>query len=176
MYFWSVMYYIILFMLPFLFKKDYCGGLFYNELYVCYGTYAILNAAWEIYVVFRIQSAIRRVSGDKEKAKKLLDFNRWHVVELFMGQIARLDTFLDFIFIVILADCGWKFKYFLIPSASMMTINMIFPFYQLIKMIKLSKKYDHTMPLMESNNFLSFLRENMLLATVIDSFCISNTI
>ena len=30
------------------------------------------------------------------------------------------------------------------------------------------------MPLMESNNFLSFLRENMLLATVVDSFCINN--
>ena len=33
----------------------------------------------------------------------------------------------------------------------------------------------HTMPYMEANNFLSFLRENMLLATVIDSFCINNT-
>ena len=32
------------------------------------------------------------------------------------------------------------------------------------------------MPYMESNNFLLFLRENMLLATVIDSFCINNTI
>ena len=32
------------------------------------------------------------------------------------------------------------------------------------------------MPYMESNNFLLFVRENMLLATVIDSFCINNTI
>ena len=54
MYFWSVMYYIILFVLPFVFKKDYCGGLFYNELYICYGAHAILNAGWEVYVVLRI--------------------------------------------------------------------------------------------------------------------------
>ena len=65
-------------------------------------SYAVLNAAWEIYVVLRIQTQIRAKFKNKEKAKKLLDFNRWHVVELFMGQIARLDTFLDFLFIVIL--------------------------------------------------------------------------
>ena len=85
MYFWSIMYYLILFVLPFLFKEDYCGGLFYNWLYVCYGTYAVLNAIWEIYIVLRIQSKIRRASRDKKHAKTLLDFNRWHVVELFMG-------------------------------------------------------------------------------------------
>ena len=105
MYFWSVMYYIILFALPFVFKKDYCGGLFYNELYICYGSYAILNAGWEVYVVLRIQTAIRKRFKNKRDAKKLLDFNRWHVVELFMGQIARFDTFLDFLFIVIVAAC-----------------------------------------------------------------------
>ena len=54
MYFWSIMYYIILFILPIVFKKQYCGGLFYNELYYIYATYAILNAVWEVYVVFRI--------------------------------------------------------------------------------------------------------------------------
>ena len=31
------------------------------------------------------------------------------------------------------------------------------------------------MPYMEAINFLSFLRENMLLATVVDSFCLNNT-
>ena len=32
------------------------------------------------------------------------------------------------------------------------------------------------MEYMEANNFLCFLRENMLLATVIDAFCLFNTI
>ena len=111
MYFWSVMYYALLFVSPWLFKIPYCGGLFYSEIYWCYGTYAILNAAWEVYVVLRIQNRIRieyiRKGRRASSSKRLLDFNRWHVVELFMGQIARLDTFLDFAFIVIIIDCGW---------------------------------------------------------------------
>ena len=65
MYFWSVMYYLILFVLPFIFKKEYCGGLFYVELYIIYGTYAILNAFWEVYVVLRIQSVIRHKLEDE---------------------------------------------------------------------------------------------------------------
>ena len=60
MYFWSTMYYLILFVLPFVFKKHYCGGLFYYELYICYGAYAILNAIWEVYIVLRIQNVIRK--------------------------------------------------------------------------------------------------------------------
>ena len=85
MYFWSIIYYIILFVLPFVFKQQYCGGLFYSGLYIVYGTYAVLNSLWEVYVVLRIQSQIRKISPDQNKAKRLLDFNRWHVVELFMG-------------------------------------------------------------------------------------------
>lgn len=84
MYFWSVMYYILLFVCPWIFKVPYCGGLFYNELYLCYGAYAVLNAIWEVYVTYRIQNQIRK-KLPIHKAKKLLDFNRWHVVELFMG-------------------------------------------------------------------------------------------
>ena len=57
-----------------------------------------------------------------------------------------------------------------------MCLNLIFPIFMLIKMAKMKKTHlEHTMPYMESNNFLSFLRENMLLATVIDAFCINNT-
>lgn len=69
-----------------------------------------------------------------------------------------------------------EFKYFLIPAATFMFLNLVFPIFMLIKMSKMNtKQLEHTMPYMESNNFLSFLRENMLLATVIDSFCINNT-
>ena len=85
MYFWSVVYYIILFALPFVFRVNYCGGLFYDGLYWTYGAYAILNAGWEVYIVLRIQNEIRQKFRLKSQAKKLLDFNRWHVVELFMG-------------------------------------------------------------------------------------------
>ena len=54
MYFSSIMYYIILFVLPFVFKTDHCGGLFYEGLYLSYGAYAVLNACWEVYIVLRI--------------------------------------------------------------------------------------------------------------------------
>ena len=175
MYFWSIMYYIILFILPFVFKQDYCGGLFYDELFLVYGTYAVLNAAWEVYIVLRIQTEIRTAYKNKQAAKKLLDFNRWHVVELFMGQIARLDTFMDFLFIVIIISCP-ELKVWLYISSFYMVSNLIFPIFMLFKMARMRKnKLEHTMPYMEDNNFLSFLRENMLLATVIDSFCINNT-
>ena len=92
-----------------------------------------------------------------------------------MGQIARLDTFLDFLFIVIVKDCP-ELRYWMYATAFWMTANLIFPITMLIKTLKLKHNLQQVMPYMESNNFLSFLRENMLLATVIDSFCIQNTI
>ena len=96
-------------------------------------------------------------------------------MELFMGQIARLDTFMDFLFIVIVKDCP-ELKWWFILTSIYMTLNLIYPILMLIKLAKMSKSHLlHTMPYMESINFLSFLRENMLLATVVDSFCINNT-
>ena len=82
---------------------------------------------------------------------------------------------MDFLFIVIIKDCS-NLRYWLYVSSFYMVANLIFPIFMLLKMVRLSKKFQHTMPYMESNNFLTFLRENMLLATVIDSFCINNTV
>ena len=92
-----------------------------------------------------------------------------------MGQIARLDTFMDFLFIVILIDCLPKMRWWFAISSFYMASNLIFPIFMLCKMARMKKTHlEHTMPYMEANNFLSFLRENMLLATVVDSFCINN--
>lgn len=92
-----------------------------------------------------------------------------------MGQIARFDTFLDFLFIVIIMKCP-ELRVWLAISSFYMIANSIFPLYMLTKKVKMEKsQLSHTMPYMEANNFLSFLRENMLLATVVDSFCINNT-
>ena len=58
-----------------------------------------------------------------------------------------------------------------------MIANFIYPTFMLLKKLKMPAKHlQHTMPYMEANNFLSFVRENMLLATVVDSFCINNTV
>ena len=138
MYFWSFIYYIILFVMPFVFKQQYCGGLFYKELFLLYGTYAILNSLWEVFVVLRLQRQIRKKSQDPFLARKLLDFNRWHVIELFMGQIARADTFMDFLFIVIIKDCS-NLKIWLYISSFFMIANLIFPIFMLLKMLWLKK-------------------------------------
>ena len=140
MYFWSIMYYLILFILPYVFKKHYCGGLFYNGLYLCYGTYAITNAIWEVYIVLRIQNVIRKKYENKNKAKRLLDFNRWHIVELFMGQIARLDTFVCFLFIVILKDCP-ELKVWMYVCSFWMIANLIFPITSLIEILCNKTRY-----------------------------------
>ena len=88
--------------------------------------------------MLRIQSVIGHKFKEKRKAKRLLDFNRWHVVELFMGQIARLDTFLDFLFIVIIMDCP-ELKWWLIVSGFYMASNLIFPIFMLIKMANMKR-------------------------------------
>ena len=51
-----------------------------------------------------------------------------------------------------------------------------YPMYQIISLTKVNKTLQHTQPFMERNCQLAFIRENMLLATVLDSFCIDNTV
>ena len=57
-----------------------------------------------------------------------------------------------------------------------MFLNLIFPIFMLIRLLKIDTHLKNTQPYMESNCFLSFIRENMLLATVLDSFCIDNMV
>ena len=92
-----------------------------------------------------------------------------------MGQIARLDTFLDFIFIVIIIDCP-ELVWWLVVAGFYMACKLLWDILVLIKNLKMKTDFGHTMPYMESVNYLSFLRENMLLGTVLDSFCINNTL
>ena len=51
------------------------------------------------------------------------------------------------------------------------------PLYKLIKLWRRpdSIRFGHTLPKLERACELAFLRENMLLATIFDSFCIDNT-
>ena len=92
-----------------------------------------------------------------------------------MGQIARFDTFLDFMFIVIVMECP-ELRVWLCLTSFYMIANFLYPTAMLIYKLRMpSQQLQHTMPYMEATNFLSFVRENMLLATVVDSFCINNT-
>ena len=55
-----------------------------------------------------------------------------------MGQIARADTFMDFLFIVIIKDCS-GLKIWLYISSFFMIANLIFPIFMLLKMLRLKK-------------------------------------
>ena len=54
-------------------------------------------------------------------------------------------------------------------------LNLLFPLIMLIKLIRTNFGDALQQPYLESACFVSFIRENMLLATVLDSFCINNS-
>ena len=154
-------------MCPFIYAKEDCGETFENQLFYIFGVYLVTCGVWEIYTVLRIQKMLGK--------KHLLQFNKWHVVELFMGSIARTDTFLDIIFVFIIAPCWEDFLPYLIPAALFAVLNLIFPMVMLLRLIKTDFGNALVQPYLESACFVSFIRENMLLATVLDSFCINNS-
>ena len=95
-------------------------------------------------------------------------------MELFMGQIARLDTFLDTCFLVLLIQCD--ITSLIWPVAFFCFFFLTYPLFQIFSLCKVRDDLDHTQPYMERNNQLAFIRENMLLATVFDKFCLNNTV
>jgi hypothetical protein len=51
---------------------------------------------------------------------------------------------------------------------------LTYPIYKIFRLLKLDTNLLHTLPKIERNCKLSFIRENMMLAVVLDSFCITN--
>ena len=167
LYYWSIVYYFLTFAAPYMFIEHECENTYDITLFYLYGLYLVLSGIWEIYKVMQIQKMLGK--------KTLLSFNKWHVVELFMGSIARTDTFLDICFVHIIANCWEDFIHWVIPSGIFACINLIFPFFMLLRLLKNDFGNSQLQPYLESACFVSFIRENMLLATVLDSFCINNS-
>ena len=93
-----------------------------------------------------------------------------------MGMIARTDTFLDICFIHIVMNCFDAYINWAIPTLTFAVLNFAFPLIMLIRLLLLDDSGNTLyQPYMESTCFASFIRENMLLATVLDSFCINNS-
>ena len=92
-----------------------------------------------------------------------------------MGNIARTDTFLDILFVHIIANCWSEYVNWVIPSMTFAIINLIFPMIMLLRLLRNDFGNALFQPYLESACFVSFIRENMLLATVLDSFCINNS-
>ena len=169
LYIWSIVYYFIVFAAPYIFIEHECEKTFSGWLFVIYGIYATLCAIWEIWVVIRIQKLVNK--------SDILQFNKWHVVELFMGMVARTDTFLDICFVHIIANCWETYLRWVIPAMSFAILNLIFPICMLLYLLLKSNRFGNKLyqPYLESTCFAAFIRENMLLATVLDSFCINNS-
>ena len=53
-----------------------------------------------------------------------------------MGVIARTDTFLDILFVHILINCWDIYEPWIVPTLSFATINLIFPLYMLLKLMR----------------------------------------
>lgn len=92
-----------------------------------------------------------------------------------MGSVARTDTFLDICFVHIIANCWETYIHWLIPAGSFAVINLLFPFYMLMKLFFNDFGNALIQPYLESTCFAAFIRENMLVATVLDSLCINNS-
>ena len=60
------------------------------------------------------------------------------------------------------------------PSLIFTILMLIYPFWKLIKLTRVNRNLKHTLPRIERNCQLAFIRENMLLAVVLDSFAITN--
>ena len=93
LYFNSIVYYVIMFVCPFIFVNE-CGNGMSRVSHIIYGAYSLWASIMEITTVLWIQK--------KLKNPNLLKFNKWHLVELLMGQIARFDTYLDVCFLSLL--------------------------------------------------------------------------
>ena len=131
-----------MFSFPFSFLKGAeCGDGFHHSMLICYAVYAITTAIIEVYTVLQIEKRIND--------KHVLSFNRWHIVELFMGQIARFDTFLDTCFFVLLVQCG--LDYFYIPVGIFIVLMHAYPFFQLFNLLWVNDDLQHTQKYMERN-------------------------
>ena len=161
-----------MFAAPYFFLEHSCehtDKTFSFWLFVLYAAYVVFCAIWEIVVVLRIQKLLEKPS--------LLQFNKWHWVELFMGIIARTDTFLDICFVHLIMQCFNEYINWAIPSLTFAFLNILFPFIMLLYLLLKPVKKGSVLyqPYLEDTCFAAFIRENMLLATVIDSFCINNS-
>jgi hypothetical protein len=112
LYFNALLYYFICIVCPLLFAKD-CGGGIDMVSHSIYGYYSIINLITEVYLVLKIEREVNNAN--------ILQFNKWHLVELVMGQIARLDFYTDICFLVLLGKCdSWEFFIPVLGSICMM--------------------------------------------------------
>ena len=61
-----------------------------------------------------------------------------------------------------------------IPDVISLVLVMIYPLFMIFKLMKVNGSLKHTLPKIERNCKLSFIREQMLIASVLDSVSLTN--
>ena len=105
---------------------------------------------------------------------KVLSLNIWHFIELLFGTVARIDTFLCVSFFVIVWSArAW---HLIIPVGAFIFLSQIFPTVIIITNCckQKSKNKKSPIPKIETAAQLCLVRENMMLACILDSFSIDN--
>ena len=134
LYFFTIIYYAIMFICPFIFVSHECAvGLSHEALWI-YGIYALVTAVWEVYTVLKIQRTIKK--------KEILEFNRWHAMELLMGQVARFDTYLDMCFFSLVYQCDmWNL---VTPILFFIIIMQLYPVFTMLSLCCVNHSLAHT--------------------------------
>lgn len=90
-YFNSLIYYIIMFVAPLTLANE-CGKGLQPAVHFIYAGYALFTFIGELSIACYLS---RQPQVEKSN---ILNLNKWHFVELLMGQVARFDTYLDVCF------------------------------------------------------------------------------
>jgi|TARA_B110001450_G_scaffold251663_2_gene272118 hypothetical protein len=137
----SLIYYTIMFLCPVLFLGA-CGEGIGSGTHYIYGAFSLLTVIGEIAIVRRIETKIAN--------PLVLKFNKWHAVEILMGQIARFDTYLNVCLFHLLQECDhWNLA---APVGALIVLNAIYPFYKMTRLYNVGKvqdKFKHTLPKIE---------------------------
>lgn len=60
------------------------------------------------------------------------------------------------------------------PVGAFLVVMQMYPIFELFKNFRISKSLSHTLPVIENACKMAFIRENMCIAVILDSFCINN--
>ena len=133
MYINAFVYYLIIIVVPFVFVKP-CGKGMKMTAHIIYMVYSFINMIFELGMVMYMQAKI--------KDPDVLRINVWHIIELFFGQVARVDTYLCVCFLALVQKC--HIDYVAIPVAVFVCLQLIYPAYILFSLMKLKTDLSHT--------------------------------
>eukprot|EP00347_Sterkiella_histriomuscorum_P007848 403347332 len=130
--------------------------------YYYYGGYILISFFVELFLSVYLYKKV----GDRF----VLKLNKFHMIKLFTGQLARLDFFTDVLFTIQLYSCD--FFYMMIASIIILTISSIYNIYMIFRLMR--KDHSNLLENIERNCKLAYISEHQSLAIILDSFSLNN--